>query len=123
MSASEPEKNNRSITYHIFMGLGFLALVAWFYLMRKVGFIDWVTAQGPSTHTGAMNMLAIMIWMLPGFFCWKYYVRFLNKKLNIRGMYYEDHYYGKVEDQPATKGAVDDSKKPDEDNDSSNKKP
>ena len=84
---------DRKIIYHLLMGIGFLGLIGWFYLMRQLEFMVWLSAFGPESHKGAMNMLAVMVWMLPAFFCWKYYVRFINKRLNIGGIYYEDHYY------------------------------
>ncbi len=85
--------HNRSLTYHVLVGLGFVALIAWFYLMRELQFMSWVTSLGPATHAGAMNMLAIILWMLPGFLVWKYYMRFINRKLKITGIFYEDHFY------------------------------
>ncbi|MEH6628577.1 MAG: hypothetical protein V7739_19225 [Motiliproteus sp.] len=103
MSEQKQDTPNRSIFYHILMGLGFLVLISWFYLMREVGFMTWLSAKGPETHKGAMNMLAIMIWMLPAFLCWKYYLRYINRKLKIRGIYYEDHYYGTTTDDNSTK--------------------
>jgi len=92
--------NPKPVLYHLLMGVGFVALIGWFALMRELGFMTWVSTFGPPTHTGAMNMLAIMIWMLPAFLAWKYYVRFLNRTLNVRGIYYEDHYYGTDSNPP-----------------------
>ncbi|OMH25263.1 hypothetical protein [Motiliproteus sp. MSK22-1] len=100
---SKKRNPDRNIIYHFLVGLGFLALIGWFYLMREIEFMTWVTALGPETHKGAMNMLAVMIWMLPAFLCWKYYMRYINRKLDIQGIFYEDHYYGKptpVKDKP-----------------------
>ena len=98
-SSEDSQKRNpdRNIIYHFLMGLGFLALIGWFYLMREIEFMAWITALGPESHKGAMNMLAVMIWMLPAFLCWKYYMRYINRKLNIQGIFYEDYYYGKPE--------------------------
>ncbi len=93
MSSKPPEKTERNILYHILMGLGFLALIGWFWLMREIEFMSWLSAMGPASHTGAMNLLAIMVWMLPGLLCWKYYVRYINRKLKITGIFYEDHFY------------------------------
>ncbi len=115
MTNPSENESNRSILYHILMGLGFLALIGWFYLMREIGFMVWLSSMGPDTHKGAMNMLAIMIWMLPAFLCWKYYLRYINRKLKIRGMYYEDHYYGtKTESDDSDEKAAADNKNRDE---------
>lgn len=96
-----PSQHN-SLLYHLLMGVGFVALVGWFALMRELEFMAWVTALGPASHAGAMNMLAIMLWMLPAFLLWKYYVRWLNRRLKVGGIYYEDSYYGSGPQPPKT---------------------
>jgi len=102
--------SDRPILYHALMGVGFLGLIGWFALLRELGFMTWLTSLGPATHAGALNMLAIMLWMLPAFLAWKYYLRWLNRWLNVRGIYYEDHYYNRgSEPHPGDDGASGDS--------------
>jgi hypothetical protein len=38
-------------------------------------------------------MLGIATVMIPGFFVWKLYNRWVERRLDIRGRYYEDSYY------------------------------
>jgi len=38
--------------------------------------------------------------MAPGFLVWKYYNRWLEKRLNITGIYYEDSYYKNDKSKP-----------------------
>ncbi len=38
-------------------------------------------------------MVAIMVVMTPGFFIWKHYNRWLEKRLNIKGKYYEEGFF------------------------------
>jgi hypothetical protein len=58
-----------------------------------LGFIDWVTLQMPEGYEGSGLMLAIGIMMTPAFFIWSRFNRIVEKKLNIKGIYYEDSYY------------------------------
>lgn len=81
--------------HHAGVAAGFLFLIAWFYLGRKSGFLDWAVSLSPQSHAGAVLMVAIMMMMLPAFFMWKYANRWLEKKLNITGRYYEDDVYRK----------------------------
>mgnify|MGYP003873315959 CR=1 FL=1 len=48
-------------------------------------------------------MLGIMLAMTPGFFIWKLYNRWLERKLAVTGKYYEDEYYANFEKQQAEK--------------------
>ena len=79
--------------HHITTGIGFLFLIGWYLLFRKLGFLDWCTMQMPSGYEGSGLMLAIVIMMTPAFFIWSRFNRFVERKLNIKGTYYEDSYY------------------------------
>lgn len=81
------------LLYHLAMGVGFLYLIGSFYLMQTAGFTAWVAGLGPASHRGTLQLVAIMVWMTPTFLLWKYYVRWLNRTLRIKGIYYEDSYY------------------------------
>jgi hypothetical protein len=38
-------------------------------------------------------MVGIMIMMTPGLFLWTLYNRWIEKRLKVKGIYYEDEYY------------------------------
>lgn len=86
---------NKHLLHHVGVAVGFIILIGWFYLGRKSGFLDWAVSFAPASHAGAILMLAIMVMMLPAFLAWKYANRWLEKKLNITGKYYEDDVYKK----------------------------
>jgi len=87
------ESNHNKLHHHIAMGAGFLGLIAWYYFGRYSGFLDWIILQVPERFAGSALMLGIMIMMTPGFFIWTRYNRWIEKRLNVKGRYYEDEYY------------------------------
>lgn len=84
----KPEPRNK-LVYYPLLGLGFVFLIGWFYLMRQLGVMEWMASLGPETHKGSFNMLAIMLWMIPALLLWKYYLRWLNQRHEIGGQH--DH--------------------------------
>ncbi|WP_286238409.1 hypothetical protein [Neptuniibacter halophilus] len=84
---------NNKIIHHLAVAVGFIGLLAWFYAGRQLGFLDWITLQMPAKYAGSGLMLGIMILMTPGFFIWARYNRWVEKRLQIKGIYYEDSYY------------------------------
>lgn len=86
------EKNNK-LLHHIAVAIGLIGLGAWFYFGRYSGFLDWIILQVPERFAGSALMLGIMIMMTPGFFLWTLYNRWIEKKLSIKGIYYEDEFY------------------------------
>lgn len=84
---------NNNTLHHIATGIGFLFLIGWYVLFRELGFLDWSTMQMPTGYEGSGLMLAIVIMMTPAFFIWSRFNRFVEKKLKIKGVYYEDSYY------------------------------
>ncbi|MDO6562492.1 hypothetical protein Q4488_03755 [Amphritea sp. 1_MG-2023] len=95
---TKPQTNHASrphnkILHHIATACGLLFLVGYYLLIDKSGLYDWVTAQLPAKYAGSGLMLGIMIGMTPGFFIWKYYNRWIEKKLGVSGKYYEDGFY------------------------------
>ncbi|WP_036228870.1 hypothetical protein [Marinobacterium jannaschii] len=103
------EKNN-TLLHHIATGAGFIGLVLWFYLGKESGFLNWAVALAPEQYTGSALMVGIMIMMTPGFFCWKLYVRWFERKLDIKGIYYEDSYYGENPANSGKRGSQDSAK-------------
>ncbi|NVK43609.1 MAG: hypothetical protein HWE39_20375 [Oceanospirillaceae bacterium] len=87
------------LLHHIATALGLLFLGGWFLLFKTLGILDWIVGLVPQSHAGAGLMIAIAAVMLPAFFIWKLYNRWVEKRLQIRGIYYEDHYYGKPDDK------------------------
>lgn len=81
------------LLHHLGVAAGFVGLLLWFFSAQTLGVIDWVTQQVPESHRGAGLMLGIMLVMTPGFFLWKLYNRWLEKRLQISGRYYEEEYY------------------------------
>lgn len=96
--STEPTAHNKT-AHHIATGIGLLCLGGYYLLMDKSGFYDWVTAFLPTEYAGAGLMLGIMIGMTPGFFLWKHYNRWIEKKLGVSGKYYEDDFYKPKEDK------------------------
>ncbi len=47
----------------------------------------------PTGYEGSGLMIAIVVMMTPAFFIWSRFNRYVEKKLNIKGAYYEDSYY------------------------------
>lgn len=88
------EKHHK-LLHHLGVAVGFIFLIGWFYFGRSIGLLDWALTYAPESHAGAVLMLAIMIMMLPAFLIWKYVNRWLEKKLNITGKFYEDDVYRK----------------------------
>jgi hypothetical protein len=87
--------HQKKLLHHLAVAGGFVFLILWFYFGRKTGFLDWAVSLAPASHAGAALTLAIMIMMVPAFFIWKYINRLVEKKLDIRGRYYEDDVYKK----------------------------
>ena len=85
--------DNTKLLHHIGAGLGFVGLLVWYLIAAELGIVNWITLQAPESHSGAGFMIAIMIVMTPGLFLWKLYNRWLERRLNISGRYYEDDFY------------------------------
>jgi hypothetical protein len=87
------ESSHNKVLHHIATAFGLLFLAGYYLVMDKSGFYDWITAQLPEEYSGSGLMLGIMIAMTPGFFIWKHYNRWIEKKLGVTGKYYEDGFY------------------------------
>lgn len=48
-------------------------------------------------------MLGIGLGMTPAFFIWSRYTKWVERKLNIKGIYIEDSYYAKDKKEEQTK--------------------
>ncbi len=81
------------LLHHIATALGLIFLGLWYLLFKQLGVLDWIMHLVPASHAGAGLMLGIAIVMIPGFFIWKLYNRWVERRLQIRGRYYEDEYY------------------------------
>ena len=80
------------LNYYLGLSMGLAALVGWFYLMRQLGLIEWFARLGPESHKGSLNLVAIMLWMLPALLGWKYYLRWLHRRFDIKGQYDQDRH-------------------------------
>ncbi|MCP8686870.1 hypothetical protein [Marinobacterium sedimentorum] len=87
------------LLHHIATALGLLFLGLWYVLFKQLGVLDWVINLVPPSHAGAGLMLGIATVMIPGFFIWKLYNRWVERRLQIRGIYYEDSYYEQQSDK------------------------
>jgi len=81
------------LLHHLGVAAGLLALLLWFWLGRRLGFLDWMTALFPPDHAGAGLLVGIMLLMLPALLLHRQYNRWLETRLAIRGRYYEDDFY------------------------------
>ena len=68
-------------------------------MCKWLGLLDWATQIMPEGYAGAGLMLAIGLSMTPAFFIWSQFNRYTEKKLNIKGKYYEDDYYNQDKNQ------------------------
>lgn len=87
------ESKHNKLHHHIAVAIGFIGLIAWGYCGRYSGFLDWIILQVPEKYAGSALMVGIMIMMTPGLFLWTLYNRWIEKRLKIKGIYYEDEYY------------------------------
>jgi len=92
---SKPTDTSHSkLLHHLGAALGFVGLILWYYIGERLGLTVALSHFFPSSHSGVGLMLGIMLVMTPGFFVWKFYNRWLERKLSVKGRYYEDEYYG-----------------------------
>lgn len=91
------EKSNK-LPHHIAVAIGFAGLILWYYAGKELGFLDWMIQQVPRDYAGAGMMLGVMIMMTPGFYLWTLYNRWIEKKLSVKGIYYEDEFYKENEE-------------------------
>lgn len=84
---------HQTLLHHIATAIGFVGLLGWYYAASKLGILDWAIQQVPAQYAGAGLMVGIMLAMTPGFFLWKLWNRWVEKKLQITGKYYEDDFY------------------------------
>jgi len=92
MSSPSPATDHPRL-YLLAMGAGFAGLIGWFVIGRSLGVLDWISGLFPPSHAGAGLMVAIMVLMTPGFLLWKFYNRWIEKRLKVTGRYYEDDVY------------------------------
>lgn len=88
---------HQKLLHHIATGAGFAFLIGWFYVGKLLGFLDWCITLAPAEYEGAALMVGICALMAPGFFIWNAYTRLIERKLDIKGQYYEDAYYNSDE--------------------------
>ncbi|WP_370298796.1 hypothetical protein [Pontibacterium sp.] len=84
---------NQKLLHHIATAIGFVGLLAWMYAARTLGIFEWGATLVPEKYAGSGVMIAIMVAMAPGLFLWKLWNRWVEKKLEIKGKYYEDDFY------------------------------
>lgn len=91
----DQHKNEKRIKllHHIATAIGFIWLLAWAYMLNHNGVFEWGGRIMPQGYEGAGVMLAIGISMVPGLFIWNQYNKFVEKKLGIKGKYYEEDFY------------------------------
>jgi len=84
---------NKNFKHHLATGVAFAFLVLWYYLLQRLGFFDFASQLMSEEYAGAGLMLGIGLGMTPAFFIWSRFNRAVEKKLQIKGIYYEDSYY------------------------------
>ncbi len=84
---------NNKLKHHLATGVAFAFLIFWYFTLRHYGFFDFVSAFFSEEYQGSGLMLAIGGGMTPAFFIWSRFNRWVEKKLQIKGIYYEDTYY------------------------------
>lgn len=86
-------KERVKLLHHLGIAVGFLTLILWYVVADHLGLTLWLSLLAPESHRGAGLMVAIMLIMTPAFFLWKGFNRWVERKLEIKGKYYEDEYY------------------------------
>ncbi len=84
--------------HHIGVALGLTGLGIYYLIIDASGFLEWATSQVDEEYAGSALMVGIMVSMTPAFLVWKYYNRFLERRLAIKGIYYEDSFYKKPDE-------------------------
>lgn len=84
---------NKNLKHHLATALAFAFLILWYYLLQELGFFAYVTYLMPEKYQGSGLMLGIGLGMTPAFYIWSRFNRWVEKKLDIKGQYYEDSYY------------------------------
>jgi hypothetical protein len=84
---------NKSHLHHLATAIAFAFLITWYYLLNSYGFFEYFSELTAQQYQGAGLMLGIAIGMTPAFFIWSRFNRWVEKKLDIKGIYYEDGFY------------------------------
>ncbi|MEH6444310.1 MAG: hypothetical protein V7784_10455 [Oceanospirillaceae bacterium] len=84
---------SKNLKHHLATALAFAFLVLWYYVLQHFQFFDYMTELMPLEYKGTGLMLGIGLGMTPAFFIWSRFNRWAEKKLDIKGMYYEDSFY------------------------------
>ncbi len=84
---------SKNFKHHLATAIAFAFLIGWFYALQSLGFFDYMTSIMPEKYQGSGLMVGICFGMAPGFFIWSRFNRWVEKKLEIKGIYYEDSYY------------------------------
>jgi len=89
----DTENLNSNLKHHGATAIAFAFLIAWYYALHIFNFFDYISAQFSTQYQGAGLMIAIGLGMTPAFFIWSRFNRWVEKKLDIKGKYYEDGFY------------------------------
>lgn len=84
---------HQTLLHHVATAAGFIGLIGWFLGAQALGVMDWGVTLVPEKYAGAGLMVGVMVAMTPGFYLWKLWTRWAEKKLSITGKYYEDDFY------------------------------
>ncbi|MGB1237496.1 MAG: hypothetical protein ACPG4U_04750 [Pseudomonadales bacterium] len=84
---------NTKLLHHSATALGFAFLILCYYLLQEVGYFNLISGFFPLEYAGAGLMLGIGSGMLVPFALWNRFTKWTEKRLNIKGRYYEDSYY------------------------------
>lgn len=79
--------------HHLATAAGFAFLIFCYWLLKKLGYFDWASQLLPMEYAGAGLMLGIGSGMLIPFALWNLFTRWIEKKLRVKGQYFEDSYY------------------------------
>ncbi|MBA4501963.1 hypothetical protein [Marinobacterium marinum] len=91
--SQKPLDTPRPRLYLLASAAGFAGLILWFYAGRELGILQWIVDFFPASHAGAGLMIAIMLMMTPGFLIWKFYNRWVEQRLEVKGRHLEDEVY------------------------------
>jgi len=87
------EDLNSNIKHHLATAIAFVFLILWYYALHKLNFFEFISSLFSQQYQGSGLMLAIGLGMTPAFFIWSRFNRWVEKKLQIKGKYYEDGFY------------------------------
>jgi len=76
---------SNNLKHHIGSAIGLTLLMLWFWLLRELGWLDYASTLAPEGYGGAALTFAVGFGMIPGFWLWGRWQRWVDKKCHSDG--------------------------------------